>query len=202
MSTSSTRTKAAAATAVLLGALLATTATMTTSAAAAPTAGPATTGTAVHRTDAQIAALAPQDQARLLDPLRAVADAVGTAGNGPLADVYGNLQIDANDDLVVVYLTDPAQAGRAVAAALAVDRTIDASRIQVRPAAATHRALDAASRRVVALADAHQIPYSIGMVGPAADASGVEVDVSGTPGAPPPTAIAVGPLAGLGVPVH
>src|SRR5437588_660369 len=80
----------------------------------------------------------------------------------------------------------PARAGVAAAATLPVNRPIDVSRIQVRPAVATHRALDAASRRIVALADAHQLPYAIGMVGPAADASGVEVDVAGTPGAPPP----------------
>ena len=160
-------------------------------------------------TDAQLAAMTPDQQARVLDPLRAVAEALGTAGRGGIADIYGNVLIDANDGLVKLYLTDTKQAPRAIAAARAVNPKVDASRIRVLSAAATHNALDAASQRIVAMADAHRLPFPIGMVGPAPDASGVEVDVADpaalsaatqAPAAPAPAA--VGTLtAKLGVPL-
>ncbi|GAA1973224.1 peptidase [Catenulispora subtropica] len=138
--------------------------------AAAATAAPVLT-------DTQIAALSPEAQALRLAPLRAVAEAVGAAGRSTVADVYGNLVIDANHDLVTVYLTDPAQAKRVLAAARAVDPRIDGSLIRFRPAAATHAALDEAAQRVVALADAGKLPVHVDMVGPAPDASGLELDV-------------------------
>ena len=128
-------------------------------------------------TDAQVAALSPDAQAVRLGPLRAVANAVGAAGRSSVADVYGNLAIDAGQDVVTVYLTDTAQAARVLAAARAVDPKINSSLIRFQKAAATHAALDAAARRVVALADAGKLPAHVDMVGPAADASGLELDV-------------------------
>lgn len=135
-------------------------------------------------TDAQVAALSPVAQAARLGPLRAVADAVGTVGRGSAADVYGNLAIDAGRDVVTVYLTDTGQAGRVLAAARAVDPGIDSSLIRFQKAAATHAALDAAAQRVVALADAGKLPAHVDMVGPAADASGLELDVDDPAAAP------------------
>ncbi|NUP53910.1 MAG: hypothetical protein HOW97_42315, partial [Catenulispora sp.] len=75
---------------------------------------------AVVLTDGQLAALSPDAQAARLAPLRAVANAVGAAGRDAVADVYGNLAIDANTGVVTVYLTDPAQAERVLAAARAI----------------------------------------------------------------------------------
>lgn len=142
-------------------------------------AAPASTSasSAAVLTDAQVAALSPDAQAVRLAPLRAVANAVGAVGRGSAADVYGNLAIDAGHDVVTVYLTDPGQAARVLAAARAADPKIDSSLIRFQKAAATHAALDAAARHVVALADAGKLPAHVDMVGPAADASGLEVDV-------------------------
>jgi hypothetical protein len=131
-------------------------------------------------TEAQIAAMSPRDQAGRLDPLRAVAAAVGTAGRGPVADVWGNLEIDGGHERVKVYITDVTQAARVTKAALAADPKIDASLISYLPAKATHRDLDAATQRVVGMADADQLPYKVDMVGPASDASGLEVKVDDT----------------------
>ncbi|NUR25899.1 MAG: peptidase [Catenulispora sp.] len=124
--------------------------------------------------------MSPEAQALRLGPLRAVANAVGAAGRGAISDVYGNLAIDANHEVVTVYLTDPGQSKRVLAAARAVDPKIDSSLIRFQPAAATHAALDAAARRVVALADAGKLPVPVDMVGPAPDASGLELDVDDT----------------------
>ncbi|GAA0637595.1 hypothetical protein GCM10010174_69230 [Kutzneria viridogrisea] len=127
--------------------------------------------------DEQIAAMSPQQQAVLLDPLRATASALGAAGRGELADVYGNLAIDANHGVVRLYLTDTAQTGRAFAAARAVDPGLDTSRVQVVKAAYTHRELDAASQHLLDLAEANRLPYQVYLAGPAPDASGLEVTV-------------------------
>lgn len=156
-------------------------------------------------TDAQVAALSPDAQAARLAPLRAVANAVGAVGRGSAADVYGNLAIDAGRDVVTVYLTDTGQAARVLAAARAVDPTIDRSLIRVQKAAATHAALDAAAQRVVALADAGKLPVHVDLVGPAADASGLELDVddpaAATAALRAPTASTTNPAASLGVPL-
>jgi hypothetical protein len=152
--------------------------------ARAGTAGVAAPSAAAVLTDAQVAALSPDAQAARLAPLRAVANAVGAAGRGAAADVYGNLAIDAAQDVVTVYLTDPAQAPRVLAAARAADPKIDASLIRFQKAAATHAALDAAARRVIALADAGKLPVHVDLVGPAADASGLQLDVDDPAAAP------------------
>ena len=129
-----------------------------------------------------------------LAPLRAVANAVGTVGRGSAADIYGNLAIDAGQDVVTVYLTDTGQAARVLAAARAVDPTIGSSLIRFQKAAATHAALDAAAQHVVALADTGKLPVHVDMVGPAADASGLELDVD-DPAAAPAAMRAVTPAA-------
>ncbi|MEY9929338.1 hypothetical protein ABH926_003978 [Catenulispora sp. GP43] len=156
--------------------------------AQAGTPGPAPALTAPSArtvlTDAQVAALSPDAQAARLAPLRAVADAVGAAGRGSAADVYGNLAIDAGRDVVTVYLTDTAQAARVLAAARAANPGVDSSLIRFQKAAATHAALDAAAQRVVALADAGKLPVHVDLVGPAGDASGLELDVADPATAP------------------
>ena len=159
-----------------------------------------TSTTARVLTDAQVAALSPDAQAVRLAPLRAVANAVGAAGRGGAADVYGNLAIDAGQDVVTVYLTDPGQAARVLAAARAVDPTVDSSLIRFQKAAATHAALDAAARHVVALADAGKLPVHVDMVGPAADASGLELDVDDPAAAPAALRAAVPAVAGAPAP--
>ncbi|MEY9858429.1 hypothetical protein ABH935_004044 [Catenulispora sp. GAS73] len=156
----------------------------TSTSASMASAATGTTAAATVLTDAQVAALGPDAQAARLAPLRAVANAVGAVGRGSAADVYGNLAIDAGHDVVTVYVTDTAQAARVLAAARAVDPTIDGSLIRFQKAAATHAALDAAAQRVVALADAGKLPVHVDLVGPAADASGLELDVDDPAAAP------------------
>lgn len=147
-------------------------------------------------TDEQLATMDPVEQARILDPLRAIANAVGDVGRGPAADIYGNLQIDANHGVVRLFLTDPDQFGRVVTAARQLDPTIDTSRIQVVKAAWTHQQLDAAAIRVLDLADANRLPYHVDLVGPAPDASGLEIDADGA------TTAAAASGATIGVPVR
>lgn len=152
----------------------------------ASSAGPAsgTPSVTTVLTDAQVAALSPDAQAARLGPLRAVANAVGAVGRGSAADVYGNLAIDAGKDVVTVYLTDLGARARVLAAARAADPKIDSSLIRFQKAEATHATLDAAARQVVALADAGKLPVHVDLVGPAGDASGLELDVDDVAAAP------------------
>lgn len=54
----------------------------------------------------QIAALPLDEQAVILDPLRALANAAGEVGRSQWASVYSGIQIDASARTVTIYLTD------------------------------------------------------------------------------------------------
>jgi hypothetical protein len=131
-------------------------------------------------TDEQIAAMSPETQSIRLDPLRAIAEAVGEAGRGSLADIYGSLIIDANHELVEVYVTDPGQEGRVLALATQIDASIDTARVRIKPARYTRDQLVAASEQIMNLAEAGRLPYHVYTVGPMPDASGVQVEVDDT----------------------
>jgi hypothetical protein len=152
-------------------------------------------------TDEQIAGLTMEGQAKRLDPLRAIAEAVGQAGReGDLADIYGSLIIDANHELVYVYVTDPGQASRVLASAEALDPSIDTAKIRIEKAAYAYKTLVTASEQLLDLGESNKLPYSVFMVGPKPDASGLEVDVDDPAAAQSKTTSAlaesIGPEAG------
>ncbi|MFD8766550.1 chymotrypsin family serine protease [Streptomyces mirabilis] len=126
---------------------------------------------------AQIAALSPEAQGRILDPLRAIAAAAGQAGKTTEADIYSSLKIDAPDGRVDVYLTDPSKAADFIKAAKQVNKHIDATRITVLHAQYTLRALHAARNHLLAQEAAHQLPYKIYTAAVATDGSGLQVGV-------------------------
>ncbi|MGW1159262.1 peptidase [Streptomyces sp. NPDC002513] len=126
---------------------------------------------------AQIAALSPEAQGRILDPLRAIAAAVDHVGKTTEADTYSSLQIDAPDGRVDVYLTNPSREAGFVKAAKHINKHIDATRIAVHPARYTLRALHAARDHLLAQEAKHQLPYKIYTAAVAADGSGLQVSV-------------------------
>jgi hypothetical protein len=79
-----------------------------------------------------------------------------------------------------------------VAAAERIDPSIDAGLIRVAKAAFTHRQLDDAAVKVLDLADAHRLPYHVDLVGPAPDASGLEINVDEPRAVPFAAAEAIG----------
>ena len=128
--------------------------------------------------DGQIAALSPEAQANYLDPLRDIASALSGAGN-QAAGIFSQVVLDPNHHQVDLYVTDPARAGRMIAAAgesHALAETADAGQavIQVRKAAYSVTQLDTA--RSVYLSERH--PFETFAVGPAADGSGLDVEVA------------------------
>ncbi|MFC8719115.1 hypothetical protein [Kitasatospora sp. NPDC057198] len=100
--------------------------------------------------DAQVAALSRTEQAELLGPLRALANAVDAVGRSELADAYSGLELRAGAHAVDVYLTDRKQADRLLAAARAVDPGIDTGLVRIKQGKYTRRALQEARDRVVA----------------------------------------------------
>ena len=85
---------------------------------------------------------------------------------------------------MTVYLADPRQAARVLAAARAVDPTVDRSLVRFQKAAAARAALDAAAQTRAHWRTPGGCRVRVDMVRPAADASRLELDVDEPAAAP------------------
>ena len=153
-------------------------------------ASPGTTSTAVFSsplvaaagasgralTDAEIGTMAPARQAALLDPLRALAGTLSDVGNGRGADVFAGLGIDANHDVLNLYLTRTQRAAGFIQAAKSADPSIDTSLVRVHRAAYTLAAMNKAV--VTYVAEPHS--YAVYAVSAAPDGSGLAIEVNNT----------------------
>jgi hypothetical protein len=127
-------------------------------------------------TDVQIGTMAPAAQAALLDPLRAVAGALSDVGRGSGAKVFTSVGIDANHDVVNLYLTDAASAAGFLRAAVSVDPSMDTNLIRVHRATYSQAAMAGAERAY--LGEPH--PYVVYAISPAPDGSGLQIEVDHT----------------------
>ena len=127
-------------------------------------------------TDFEIGTMAPAAQAALLDPLRAIAGALSNVGKGSGAHVFTSVGIDANHDVVNLYLTDTRRAADVIQEAKSTEPSIDTNLIRVHKATYTLAALDVA--RTAYLAKPH--PYAVYAVSPALDGSGLQIEVDNT----------------------
>ena len=78
-----------------------------------------------------VAAMTPERQAEVLEPLRLAADAVAQVGQGARADIYTQVEMAADYRAVNVYLTDVRQGRDFVAAAHRVNPEVDTRLINV-----------------------------------------------------------------------
>ncbi|MCX5255137.1 S1 family peptidase [Streptomyces canus] len=131
---------------------------------------------------AQIAAMSVTDQNRILNPLRAIANAADQAGKTTQSGIYSTLRIDAPDDVVDIYLTDVSKGAQFLRAAQRVDRHIDTRLAKVEKAPYTLRQLHAARAQLLAEQAAHKLPYTIYTAAVATDGSSLQLTVS-NPGA-------------------
>jgi len=127
-------------------------------------------------TDAEIGTMAPATQAALLDPLRAIAGALSEVGKGRGADVFTSAGIDANHDVVNLYLTDTARAAAFIQAARSANSSIDTNLIRIHKATYTVAAMDGALEAY--LAKRH--PYAVYAISAAPDGSGLRIEVDNT----------------------
>lgn len=97
----------------------------------------------------QIAALSPAQQAAILDPLRAVANAAGTVGRSQWSEIYSGIRIDASAQTVTIYLTALGQKSEFLADIREIDKTADLKLARFAPGGYTFTALVAASDAVM-----------------------------------------------------
>ena len=91
-----------------------------------------TVGAAVPvRTDLQVASMAPAAQAALLNPLRAIANAVYGVRNSAGPGVFKEVSIDANHNLVHIWLTNTTRGPSVIQAAKSAHPSINTSLIRV-----------------------------------------------------------------------
>lgn len=101
-------------------------------------------------TDRQIAVMSPAQQAELLDPLRAVANALDTVGRSTGADVYSGVELDANTRAVNLYLTDLGRVKTFLDAAKKTGHSANLDLVRVRSAKYSRKDLNTARDRVEA----------------------------------------------------
>lgn len=96
-----------------------------------------------------IAAMSPDDQAAILDPLRVVAHAAGAVGRAQGASVLAGIQIDAPSRTVTIYLTDLKQQAGFLAAMQKTDTAIDLGPARFKQGNYTVEALKAAADELI-----------------------------------------------------
>lgn len=152
----------------------------------------------------QFAAESVDQQAAVLNPLRAIAGALDDLGRGSRAADYGDVVMDPVADTVTLYATSPAGAARLITEAKRNHPEIDTKLIRVKRAAYSKDQLHAARERLAAKSG--QLPYQLISIAVAVDGSGLEVGVDNPAAAKQPTTLAAGAVrtdpAGIaGVPV-
>ncbi|MFF3319607.1 hypothetical protein ACFYV5_29420 [Streptomyces sp. NPDC003035] len=123
----------------------------------------------------EIAALSPERQAEVLEPLRLAADAAAQAGqSGAWADVYTQVEMASDYRSVNVYLTDPGQGARFLAAAHRAGPEADSRLIRILPAKKSRTAL---RDEISALASRTDLPFIVSLAGTSADGGTIELAV-------------------------
>lgn len=126
----------------------------------------------------EIAALSPDAQNRILDPLRDAAAALDAQGRGAFADVYAGVRLDAVRGTVALFTTKNPKA--LVTAAKKAAPHADLSVVQTAHAKYTKAELRAARDRVTARGDAFGV--QVNTLAVPADGSGLKLGVAAKPG--------------------
>ncbi|MEO8827392.1 hypothetical protein [Lapillicoccus sp.] len=109
-----------------------------------------------------------------LEPLRAVADALGDQGRTAFADTYANLALNSDTNTVTLYVTSLPRGVHLVAAAKAANPSIDTGVVRVVKAKFTKQHVDATIARIMG-SKSLESGYSIISAAAAPDGSGVQV---------------------------
>jgi hypothetical protein len=116
-----------------------------------PVGLPASRAARQARDARQVAGLAPADQAAVLAPLRAAADAAGRLrGEGPVRDVYSDVALSPDYRGVDVYISDLARAPEYVDAMRALDPSADTGLVVFYEAPHSRAECDAEQARILA----------------------------------------------------
>ncbi|MER5866212.1 hypothetical protein [Kitasatospora sp. NPDC002040] len=123
---------------------------------------------------AAVAALSPEQQGRVLEPLRVVADAVATVGQGSRADIYTQVELASDYRSVNVYLTDVGEARSFLGAVHQVNPKADTGLVHVRPGKKSRQQL---KRETDAILADPALPFTVALAGSTVDGSAIELSV-------------------------
>ncbi|MEU4743623.1 hypothetical protein AB0G02_24600, partial [Actinosynnema sp. NPDC023658] len=135
---------------------------------------PATAGTPGPLSAEAVAAMTPERQAEVLEPLRLAADAVAQVGQGPGADIYTQVEMAADYRSVNVYLTDVGRGRSFLAAVHRVDPKVDTRLINVVQGKKSRRQLRA---EITDLVSSPDLPFRASLVGSSVDGGVIELAV-------------------------
>ncbi|MFD8141522.1 hypothetical protein [Streptomyces sp. NPDC059708] len=121
-----------------------------------------------------VAAMTPQRQAEVLEPLRVVADAAARVGRGTYADVYTQVEMAPDYRSVNAYLTDPTRGAAFLDAVREANPRADTKLLNVRKSAKTLRQL---RKEINTLRSRKDLPFEIRMAGSTVDGGAIELNV-------------------------
>jgi hypothetical protein len=121
-----------------------------------------------------VAAMKPERQAEVLEPLRLAADAVAQVGQGARADIYTQVEMASDYRAVNVYLTDVRQGRNFVAAVHKANKKVDTELINVVHGKKSRQQL---RKEISALIDRSDLPFKVVLAGSSVDGGVIELAV-------------------------
>ncbi|MFG2875624.1 hypothetical protein ACGFYU_11565 [Streptomyces sp. NPDC048337] len=121
-----------------------------------------------------VAAMSPERQAEVLEPLRAAADAAAQVGLGPRADVYTQVEMASDYRSVNVYLTDLRESRAFLAAVRQTNRKVNDRLIHVVQAKKSRQDL---MKEISGITGRSDLPFTVSLAGSSADGSVIELSV-------------------------
>jgi hypothetical protein len=121
-----------------------------------------------------VAAMTPERQGEVLEPLRVAADAVAQVGQGVRADIYTQVEMASDYRSVNVYLTDVRQGQEFVAAVHRANPEVDTKLINVVQGKKTRQQL---REEISDIVDRPGLPFTVGLAGSSVDGGVIELTV-------------------------
>ncbi|MFI9642907.1 hypothetical protein ACIG87_23090 [Micromonospora sp. NPDC051925] len=121
-----------------------------------------------------VAAMTPERQAKVLEPLRLAADAAAQVGQGIRADIYTQVEMASDYRSVNVYLTDVRQGRAFLAAVRRVNPKVNTRLINVVQGKKSRQQL---KKEISAITDRADLPFKVGLAGSSVDGGVIELGV-------------------------
>ncbi|MFE2600238.1 hypothetical protein ACFXCZ_27740 [Streptomyces sp. NPDC059396] len=121
-----------------------------------------------------VAAMTPEEQAQVLEPLRLAADAVAQVGQGARTDIYTQVEMASDYRSVNVYLTDVRQGRNFVAAVRKTNPEVDTRLINVVQGKKSRQQL---RKEITGIVDRKGLPFKVTLAGSSVDGGVIELAV-------------------------
>ncbi|GLF94267.1 trypsin-like serine protease [Streptomyces yaizuensis] len=123
---------------------------------------------------AEVAAMSPERQAEVLEPLRLVADAAIRVGLERRTDIYTQVEMASDYRAVNVYLTDISQGGQFIAEVRRISPKADTGLIDIVQGKKSRQALN---KEVDQLTERSDLPFEVSLAGTSTDGGTIELSV-------------------------